>query len=293
MIQSGLLLRLCTALVEEQVVEACIVDNMGGSSGVAIEDSHAEESNEVLDDRDVDRGSAYPSNFVGYGRFGVEAWPYVPDSRGYSVPDKQLISVENREVENDVFDKRDVGNVSRVEVERVDNDQDNLTDVERAIEAIIGSDVGDGAVDDELSSIWDRVSIDDFNKQELGNSDEVPGKDSVFYDEITNLYEQHPDYEVASPDFQEVERADFRDEDEVENSTADMDNTDSAQSLESIVERVDTSDLDNGFLFDTQHLEEEVGGGFGELFNSDFDAEVDIDEDEDLFYADPLGFLEF
>ena len=270
--------------------------------GFTMEENNIEaESHEIWDERAASVNTY--GTPIGYERPSVNIYgepiyedSNVPDSNRASTPEEQMVSMENIQPESDVFDRQVGDDFSKIEIGRVENDPDTngLAEVEKAIRDIVGSDLSVEAVDDELRDIWERAIVRDSVTTEATNFDEVTEPDGIIYGEIVGLYDQQRDSEVDNPYFLDLEG-------KVEDSDDGMglDGTNSGPGLESIIESDDAEEWHAGLddnLLGVNSFEDEVGDGWGELINSDFEPEVEVEDEEeedDLLFVEPLAFLEY
>jgi len=231
--------------------------------------------------------------FAGYGLPGVNS--YVPDSVGLSVPDERLTSVERLAPEPERG-----GIIDQPDAERAveDHDPSGLSEVERAIEAIVGSSFpaeggSDIILEDELGEVPDRTDVGSSANPGEVLPEEIPEHEQHgLYGEVTGL-DQQPGYEFDSADLRDAAGVDLGSDLSVASGP------DSFQGLEGVV---DGFALDTGL--DAQLCED---GGFDELSvdtDLDFgdavfgaDAGVEYEEEEETaeeedFLPDSLDFLE-
>ena len=256
----------------------------------AIEDYRSDDADSGLVLDNTDR-----IYFAGYGLPGVNS--YVPDSVGLSVPDEILTSVERLVPEPErggIIDRPDAEAERAVE----DHDPGGLSEVEGAIEAIVGSSFSaeggsDIILEDELGDIPDRTAAgSSANPGEVLPEEVLEHEQHGLYGEVAGL-DQQPGYEFDSADFGDAAGVDLGSDLSVAAGP------DSFHGLEGVVD---------GFALDTgldARLWED--GGFDELSadtDLDFgdavfgaDAGVEYEEEEEVaaeedFLADSLDFLE-
>jgi len=277
----------------------------GGMYSTFVGEGRLSDVDRIVLDGDVGSVTGLHSPYsVGYGLLGAASPSYVPDSVLDSVPDESLISIVAQEpsVEANAFDAQLVGDFSRVDVDSVVDDRDDvgLEEVERAISAINGSDgledIGvaeDRILFDEFSGIWDSSIDVDPVHQDPVDSSEAPDHGGVSYADISSLYEQRSDYVIDNADFRDVESAIS-----AELGLGDLSvGTNHTDSLEGVVDGFDSMGLELGDSeFDSQLWEELIGVDSGDPSvgpDPDFGADVEYEEEsEPEFYADFLELPE-
>ena len=277
----------------------------GGMYSAFVGEGRLSDVERIVLDGDVGSVTGLHSPYsVGYGLLFASSPSYLPNSVRDSVPDEGLISIVAQEPagEDNAFDAQLVGDFSRVDVDSVVNDRDDvgLAEIESAISAINGSDgledIGlaeDRILLDEFSGIWDSSIDVDPVHQDPVDSSEATDHDGVSYSEISSLYEQRSDYVI--------DNADLRDEEPAISAELGLGDivvvTDHTDSLEGVVDGFDSMglELDNS-EFDSQLWEELVGVESGDPSGGpdpDFGADVEHEEEsEPEFYADFLELPE-